>query len=109
MLDKPRSKTFIRERQIPLRPGATLRFSPGGYHPKPTPSNEREKNRAFVDYGSFGFSGVDLVRRLGGSYDFDLAGLYHRHAPPPNIPALEADLEEPDAIGPRSKASNPTL
>jgi len=48
--------------------------------------------------GVSGFLGWNLVRRLGGSYDFDLAGLYHRHAPPPNIPALEADLEEPDAI-----------
>lgn len=48
--------------------------------------------------GVSGFLGWNLVRRLADRELFDVSGVYHRHAPPPDLPALEADLEDADSI-----------
>ncbi len=48
--------------------------------------------------GVSGFLGWNLAGQLARQEDFDVAGLYHHQAPPPDIPALAADLEDADAI-----------
>jgi dTDP-4-dehydrorhamnose reductase len=48
--------------------------------------------------GVSGFLGWNLVQRLADREDFDVSGWYHRHAPPPDIPALEVNLEDADSI-----------